>query len=321
MGQHISSARAALSACVCLLLWELGNAGAQGDSKRVPAHTFEEVAAVERLQVILNAESGIDVIELPLSEFCQSLSKRHSVPIAIDYERIKPARLKLGTVTANFEKVPLRTLLAHALAYSGLGLEVRPTGVWAVPLPQIVHMAHLPVLSEEQFIASKNEAKDYAAYLDQAERLQQQEMDSIVEWGVKEVWLEGQTDKTIEEFRDRVAKLPKEKPAEEDAESYRAKRLQIGAAGRLLQNGKLEKVLPLEDDQAWRAAQEPGASYQARLRRYEAFVARLAPTLKTQGRVLILLAPAHHFELPPATVLQRVDADGKTRFLFRPPAK
>lgn len=320
MSKHIFSARAGLSTCVCLLVLAHGYPGERHESKSEIEFTSEEAAAVERFRVILNAESGIDVIELPLREVCQSLSKRHSVPIAIDYERIKPARLKLGTVTLNFEKVPLRTVLAYALAPSGLGLEIRPSGIWAVPLPQIVHVAHLPVLSKSQFIASKNEAQDYSAYLDQAERRQQQEMDSIVEWGVKEVWLEGQTDKTIEEFRDRVAQLPKEKPAEEDAEAYRAKLMQVGAAGRLLQNGKLEKVLPLEDEEAWRAAQEPGASNQASVRRYAAFVDRLAPTLKTQGRALILLAPAHHFEIPPATVLQRVDAEGKTKTLVRPPA-
>jgi hypothetical protein len=320
MNQHVSSARPGLSACVCLLLLTPCYAEEHEDSKIEAEFTSEEVAAVERFKVILNAESEIDVIELPLQEVCQSLSKRHSVPIAIDYERIKPARLKFGTVTLNFKKVPLRTLLAYALASSGLGLEIRPTGVWAVPLPQIIHVAYLPVLSKSQFIASKNEAKDYAAYLDQAERRQQQEMDSIVEWGVKEVWLEGQTDKTIEEFRDLVAKLPKEKPGEEDADAYLAELLQIGAAGRLLKNGKLEKVLPLEDEEAWRAAQEPNASNQARLRRYAAFVDRLAPSLTKEGRALILLAPAHHFEIPPATVLQRVDAGGKLKFLVRPPA-
>lgn len=94
-------------------------------------------------------------------------------------------------------------------------------------------------------------------------RIQEQQMDAIRALDVREVWIEGQSDETIDAFRQHVLKLRSVKPnADSDnaveqfiADTYAEDLLQIGAAGRLYMNGEIDDVLPLEDHAAWRAAQ------------------------------------------------------------------
>jgi len=103
---------------------------------------------------------------------------------------------------------------------------------------------------------------DYGKFLDLLERIQQQQMDAIRKMEVREVWIEGQSDKTIADFRAHVLKLRDAKPDSNSdnpvdqliADTYREDLLQIGAAGRLLLTREIDDVLPLEDHKAWQAA-------------------------------------------------------------------
>lgn len=79
-------------------------------------------------------------------------------------------------------------------------------------------------------------------------------MEAIRKLDVREVWIEGQSDETIADFRQHVLKLRDVKLPEGDSPAYRKEFLQIGAAGRLYMNGEIDNVLPLEDHNAWRAA-------------------------------------------------------------------
>jgi hypothetical protein len=79
---------------------------------------------------------------------------------------------------------------------------------------------------------------------------------------VREIWIEGQSDQTITEFRQHVLKLRDVQPPTGDSaidqlirDTYTEDLLQIGAAGRLLLAGEIDDVQPLEDHEAWRAAE------------------------------------------------------------------
>jgi hypothetical protein len=92
------------------------------------------------------------------------------------------------------------------------------------------------------------------------EEIQQQQMDAIRKLGVRQVWVEGQSDQTIAEFREHIRKL-RDVRVEGDSpvdqlirDLYQEDLLQIGAAGRLLLQGEIDDVLPLEDHDAWQAA-------------------------------------------------------------------
>jgi hypothetical protein len=101
-------------------------------------------------------------------------------------------------------------------------------------------------------------------YLQLVDQLQQQQMEAIRKLDVREIWVEGQSDETIADFRAHVFKLRDVKlpPADSDnpvdqliRDIYHEDLLQIGAAGRLLLAGEIDDVKPLEDHAAWRAAQ------------------------------------------------------------------
>jgi hypothetical protein len=102
---------------------------------------------------------------------------------------------------------------------------------------------------------------DYADFLELVKQIQQQQMQAIRDLGVREVWVEGQSDETIAEFRQHVLKLRGVKVRTGDnpvdsliSDAYAEDLLLIGAAGRLLLAGEIDEVLPLEDHDAWRAA-------------------------------------------------------------------
>lgn len=99
------------------------------------------------------------------------------------------------------------------------------------------------------------------------ERIQRQQMDAIRKLEVREVWIEGQSDETIDDFRKHLLKLRDVKLPEGDSpteqiirDTYYEDLLQIGAAGRLLMAGEIDDVLPLEDHKAWRAAKPVGGA-------------------------------------------------------------
>jgi pimeloyl-ACP methyl ester carboxylesterase len=94
------------------------------------------------------------------------------------------------------------------------------------------------------------------------EQIQQQQMEAIRVLDVREVWIEGQSDETIADFRRHVLRLGDVKLPDGDSPTdqfirdlYAEDLLQIGAAGRLLLAGEIDDVLPLEDHEAWRASQ------------------------------------------------------------------
>lgn len=102
---------------------------------------------------------------------------------------------------------------------------------------------------------------DYAEFLDLVERIQLEQMDAIRGLDVREVWVEGQSDETIADFRQHVLSLRGFVLAQGDSpvdqlirDTYQEDLLQMGAAGRLLLAGEIDDVLPLEDHDAWRAA-------------------------------------------------------------------
>ena len=152
-------------------------------------------------------------------------------------------------------------------------------------------------------------------YLELVERIQQQQMEAIRKLEVREVWIEGQSDETIADFRAHVFKLRDVKPPEGDspvqqliADLFREDLLHIGAAGRLLMAGEIDDVKPLEDHEAWRAAQpvdcevDPAAN-----ERREKAMAKRSPS-----RAVIVLGVGHDlFKWLPGDVeyvVERVEA-------------
>jgi hypothetical protein len=165
---------------------------------------------------------------------------------------------------------------------------------------RIVHIA------DWHWVEGKND-------LELLERIQQQQMDAIRKLEVREVWVEGQSDKTIDDFRQHILKLRKVEfpPADSDdptdqliLDTYRQDLLQIGAAGRLYLNGEIDDVLPLEDHAAWQAAKpvdgviDPKANEE----RERAMVNRLP------SRAVIVLGAGHDlFKWLPGEVECRVE--------------
>jgi hypothetical protein len=138
------------------------------------------------------------------------------------------------------------------------------------------------------------------------ERIQKQQMAAIRELQVREVWIEGQSDETIADFRRHIRKLRQVQPPEGDSpvdqlirDTYEEDLLDIGAAGRLLLEGAIDDVLPLEDHQAWLAASPTDCEIQAatNARREQAIVKRLP------RRAVIVLGVGHDLSrrLPPGT--------------------
>lgn len=126
---------------------------------------------------------------------------------------------------------------------------------------EIIHVLDWHWVGKAAFLADGGKEEDYAAFLDTVDKVQLNQMKVLRATGVKEVWIEGQSDKTIEQFNEKVEKLKKVKLPKGDSdvdklikELYREDLLQIGAAGRLLLEGETEKVLPLEDHEAWQEA-------------------------------------------------------------------
>lgn len=132
----------------------------------------------------------------------------------------------------------------------------------------------------------------YADFLNLIERIQQQQMAEIRKLGRREVWMEGQSDETIADFRRHVEKLKTVELPDGDSpvdqvirDIYREDLLQIGAAGRLLLSDELDDVLPLEDHDAWQAAKpiDGERNINADPAREQAMANRLSP-----GAVVVL---------------------------------
>jgi len=124
------------------------------------------------------------------------------------------------------------------------------------PAP-IIHIADWPWVPE-----GEHGEGEYAKFLASVERIQLQQMDEIRKLRVRKVWVEGQTDESIVDYRARIEKLKTvelpagDSPADQVIpETHRADLLQIGAAGRLLLLGELDDVFPLEDNDAWQTPQ------------------------------------------------------------------
>jgi hypothetical protein len=117
-------------------------------------------------------------------------------------------------------------------------------------------------------------------------------MDAIRKLGVRKVWVEGQSDETIADFRAHIEKLKTVELPEGDSpvdqmvrDLYWEDLLQIGASGRLLLAGEIDQVLPLEDHDAWRAAKPMGGEldFNAMATRDHMMAKRLPP-----GAVVVL---------------------------------
>lgn len=124
------------------------------------------------------------------------------------------------------------------------------------------------------------------------ERIQQQQMDAIRVEDVREVWVEGQSDQTIDEFRQHVLRLRRVEPPDPNsenpvdqliAEMYHEDLLLMGAAGRLLMAGEIDDVLPLEDHAEWSAV-TPEGNHDARER---------AMAKRLPARAVIVLGADH----------------------------
>lgn len=142
-------------------------------------------------------------------------------------------------------------ILACIVAY----VSFRPTPGPTAPA-EIVHVADWHWVPEGDHGAS-----DYEEFLELVDRIQQQQMDAIRQLEVRQIWVEGQSDETIADFRRHVLRLRDVQLPDGDSpvdllirDIYREDLLQIGAAGRLLLTGEIDDVLPLEDHDAWRAA-------------------------------------------------------------------
>ena len=166
-------------------------------------------------------------------------------------------------------------------------------------------------MSGPAFVADGGDQNDYRAFLDQVDTVQREQMAKLRKLGAKAVWVEGESDKTIDAYRRRIETLKKVKLPKGDTpldqfirDMYREDLLQIGAAGQLLLAGEIENVLPLEDHEAWQAANPVKAGKvvideAADSRREQAIVKRLLP----QERAIIVLGAAHDLSkhLPAAT--------------------
>jgi hypothetical protein len=147
------------------------------------------------------------------------------------------------------------------------------------------------------------------------EQIQLQQMDAIRRLDVREVWVEGLSDETIADFRRHVRRLREVRVPDGDGpvdqlvrDLYAEDLLLIGAAGRLLLNKEIDEVLPLENHDAWQAAQAvdcviPEASDEARER---------AMAKRLPSRAVIVLGVYHDLRkhLPAEVDYQvvRVDA-------------
>lgn len=138
------------------------------------------------------------------------------------------------------------------------------------------------------------------------ERVQKQQMEAIRELQVREVLIEGESDETIAEFRRHILQLRRVKLSDGDGpvdqlirDTYEEDLLEIGAAGRLLLEGAIDDVLPLEDHEAWQAAGPIGCEIQAAANdSRERAIARRLPR-----RAVIVLGVGHDLRrwLPPGT--------------------
>lgn len=186
---------------------------------------------------------------------------------------------------------------------------------------EIIHVADWHWVSGTAFVADGEDQNDYAAFLDKVDSVQREQMAALKAMNAKVVWIEGNSDQTIADYRLHIETLKKVKLPNGDSvvdqfirDSYREDVLQIGDAGRLLIAGEIDDVLPLEDHEAWRAA-NPLASGKAEIceaantRREQAIVKRLL----SHERAVIVLGAAHDLRKHlPAAIKYRV---GKVKAL------
>jgi hypothetical protein len=162
---------------------------------------------------------------------------------------------------------------------------------------KLVHICDWHWISREAFLLDGGEADEYDAFLNQVETVQQEQMKALRALGVKKVYMEGESEKTIVRFRERVKTLKELRLPTSDSpvdqlvrELYREDLLQIGAAGRLFLSGEIDEVAPLEDHQAWRAANpakngKVEFNEEANKRREQVMVAKIA---KEKEAVIVL---------------------------------
>ena len=185
----------------------------------------------------------------------------------------------------------------------------------AEPGREIIHLADWHWISEAAFVADGGATDDYPALLDKVDAIQREQMEALRELKAKTVWIEGESDDTIDGFFRHIETLKAVKVPKGDSLSdqvvrdlYRENMLQIGAAGRLLLAGEIDDVLPLEDHAAWRRA-NPIKSGKIEIdqaandERERAMVRRL---LKSERAVIVLGADHDLRKHVPETVKYRV---------------
>jgi len=121
-----------------LVLGLLGGVAVHGDDKpaeeakaAIPTLTDDEAQAIVRIVRELDKETRIDVIETPLEDVLNAISKAHKINIAIDPAGLRKAGVaKDKLITLNVKGKSLRELMPILLKPLGLTHLVRPDGLW-----------------------------------------------------------------------------------------------------------------------------------------------------------------------------------------------
>jgi hypothetical protein len=155
-------------------------------------------------------------------------------------------------------------------------------------------------ISREAFLLDGGQEEEYESFLQRIDLIQQEQMQVLRALGARTVWVEGQSDETIDDFRRHIERMRAVQPGGDSPvdelvrELYFEDLLQIGAAGRLLLLGEIDEVLPLEDHAAWRAAKPVAGGQlafdeQTGLQREKAMVAKL----REHSDAIIVLGSGH----------------------------
>ena len=175
----------------------------------------------------------------------------------------------------------------------------------------IIHLMNWHFISKDSSDDELSEAeidKQYLGFLNDVEAIQKEQKQIlrylIKHRNVQSVYMEGLTEKNLSAFNSFVKTLREFEVPEGDGaldlflkEQYRRDLMQMGAAAQLLINRRLESVLPLENAEAFEAANPVGKDGKIRFDKYaeekrEDEMLRIL--MKGQGIKVILLGGGHN---------------------------